>query len=210
MDVRKYFPSIDHALLKTQLRRLFKDPRLLRLLDLIVDLGENPEDVSACFPGDDLFTPLERRKGLPIGNLTSQILANLYLDGFDHWVKESLRVPGYLRFMDDFVLLDDSKTVLQARKHEISDRLEGLRLVIHAQKSVIRRVDEGVPFLGYVVWPGCIRVRGETTRRFRRRHRRQQKLERLEAAPVDPKRSLAAWRGHVGLAGTFRTLGELS
>lgn len=71
MDVRKYFPSIDHEILKGQVRRLFKDARLLRLLDRIIDLGENPEPAAACFPGDDLFTVHERRRGLPIGNLAA-------------------------------------------------------------------------------------------------------------------------------------------
>jgi retron-type reverse transcriptase len=201
MDVRKYFPSIDHAILKGQLRGLFKDPALLRLLDLIIDLGENPEPAPAYFPGDDLFTPWERRRGLPIGNLTSQLLANLYLDGFDHWVKERLGARGYLRFVDDFVLLDDSKGRLRDWAAAVRARLEGLRLRVHAAKCVIRRTDEGLPFLGYVVWPDRTRVRGQTVRRFRRKLR-----TRAVATPEGRRQSLEAWRGHVRLAGSYRRL----
>ena len=199
MDVRKYFPSIDHALLKQQLRTLFKEQRLLRLLDGIIDLGENPEPAPAYFPGDDLFTPFERTRGLPIGNLTSQLFANLYLDGFDHWVKERLGAEGYLRFVDDSVLLDNSKERLRARLAVVRERLGRLRLRLHPTKCVIRRTDEGMPLLGYVVWPDRIRVRGETVRRFRRRMR-----VHAEVPPGDRRHRLAAWAGHVCFAGSFR------
>lgn len=212
MDVRKYFPSMDHAILKGQIRRVFKDPRLLAILDVIIDEGESPEPAAAYFPGDDLFTPFERGRGLPIGNLTSQLFANVYLDGFDHWIKEELRVALYLRFVDDFVLLDDSKETLLDLKEQVRVRLESLRLRLHPRKCVVRRTDEGVPFLGYVVWPDRIRVRGETVRRFRRRLRAGRTAGGAGAPPAgrpDRRRSLDAWRGHVGLAGSFRTLGGL-
>lgn len=210
IDVRKYFASIDHALLKAQLRRLFKDPPLLRLLDVIIDRGENPEQVTAFFPGDDLLTPLARRRGLPIGNLTSQWFANLYLNEFDHWVKERLRVRAYLRFVDDAVLLADSTEVLRQWRAAIAGRLAEERLQIHREKSVVRRVDEGLPLLGYVVWPDRIRVRGATVRRFRRRWRARRAAGDPGGACVDLRGSLDAWRGHVGLAGSFRSLHRLT
>ncbi len=201
-DLRRYFPSIDHELLKAAFRRVFRERRLLALMDRIVDHGRVPEPNRAYFPGDDLFAPFERGAGLPIGNLTSQLWANLYLDGFDHWVKEGLRAPAYLRFVDDFVLLHDSPAVLREWIDAARLRLEGLRLRLHEAKSVVRRVDEGLPLLGYVVWPDRIRVRGGTVRRFRRRARLR---ARRDGAP--PVESLAAWRGHVSLAGTWRRAG---
>jgi len=102
LDIRQYFPSIDHRLLKETLLRRIKDPDVLALLGAIIDGGPpaSPEG-DFLFPGDDLFTPLERRRGILIGNLTSQFFANLYLDDFDHWLKESLRTPAYLRYVDD-------------------------------------------------------------------------------------------------------------
>lgn len=203
IDIRKYFAAIDHRILKAQFRRRFKDGPLLALMDRIVDAGENPEPFEAYFAGDDLFTPGERRRGLPIGNLTSQLWSNLYLDRFDHWVKEGLGVHGYVRFVDDFVLLHDDKAVLREWKERVADKLAELRLLIHPRKSVIRRTEEGLPFLGYVVWPERIRVRGETVRRFRRRMRqRRREGENGESL----QRSLAAWKGHVELAGTWRVL----
>jgi len=107
----RYFPSIDHANLKAEFRRRIACARTLALMDAIVD-GSNPQEpVMLHFPGDDLFEPHRRRRGLPIGNLTSQFFANLYLDGFDHFVTEVLRAP-YVRYVDDFALFDDDPAVV--------------------------------------------------------------------------------------------------
>jgi len=97
LDVRRYFPSIDRLLLRDALARRIKDRRVLALLEQIIDSGPEYRERPAPFPGDDLLTPLERPLGIPIGNLTSQFFANLYLDDFDHWIKEVLRCPAYLR-----------------------------------------------------------------------------------------------------------------
>jgi retron-type reverse transcriptase len=199
MDIRRYFPSVDHAILKAQLRRVFKDPALLSLLDAIVDAAEVPEPAIEYFPGDTLFTPFERPRGLPIGNLTSQLWANTYLNDFDHWVHQQLRAPAYLRFVDDFIVLGQSRGELTERLAAIGEYLLSLRLRLHERKCVVRRTLEGVPFLGYVVWPDRIRVRGETVRRYRRRYRREALRDPCAAAE-----SLAAWQGHVALAGTWR------
>ena len=95
-DVYRYFPAIDHQILKDDLRRRIACPRTLALADRIVD-GSNPQEpIDLYFPGDDLFTPFERRRGLPIGNLTSQFFANLYLDGLDHFCKEVLRAEAVI------------------------------------------------------------------------------------------------------------------
>ena len=104
-DVRKYFPSIDHELLKGMFRRLIKDRRALALMDLIVDGSNEQEPVLDWFAGDGLFTPTERRRGLPIGNLTSQWFANWYLTGFDHFVTSHMRCGAYVRDCDDLLLL---------------------------------------------------------------------------------------------------------
>jgi len=108
-DIRKYFPSIDHEILKQLLRRKIRDPQMLWLWDTIID-GSNPqEEVLQYFPGDHLFTPLERRKGLPIGNQTSQFLANVYLNPLDHFVKDTWGCPRYLRYVDDFAAFGNDK-----------------------------------------------------------------------------------------------------
>src|SRR5262249_29303684 len=104
-DVCKFFPSIDHLLLKDTFRRLLKDQRLLDLMDRLVDGSNEQEAGLGGFAGDDLFAPIERRRGLPIGNLTSQWFANWFLDDLDHLVTSRLKVGGYVRYCDDFVLL---------------------------------------------------------------------------------------------------------
>jgi RNA-directed DNA polymerase len=115
-DIYRYFPAIDHAILKSDFRRRIACPSTLALLDLIVDCSNPQEPVALYFDGDDLFDPFRRRRGLPIGNLTSQFFANLYLDGFDHFVTEVLRAP-YVRYVDDFALFaDDPATLLISRK----------------------------------------------------------------------------------------------
>jgi RNA-directed DNA polymerase len=196
VDLQKYFPSVDHGILKAQFRRVFREAPLLELLDRIVDQSEGLEPVHHLFPGDDLLTAAERPRGLPIGNLTSQLWANTYLSPFDHWVKEDLKGPAYLRYVDDFVLLADDKAWLHDARDRLTERLAELRQVPHPRKTVIRRTDEGVPFLGYVVWPERIRIRGESLRRYRRRLRGLPRESVLQ--------SLAAWRGHAALVGRHR------
>ncbi len=110
-DIHRFFPSIDHAVAKSDVRRLVACPRTLAVLDAVID-GSNPQElVNGYFPGDDLFTPFERRRGLPLGNLTSRWLGNLVMNPLDHWVKEVLRVPGYLCYLDDFALFCGSHFV---------------------------------------------------------------------------------------------------
>ena len=86
--------------------------------------------------GDDLFTPFERRRGLPIGNLTSQLFANVYLGGLDHFCKEVLRAKGYLRYVDDFALFHDDPACLQDWRYRIARYLEDRRLRLHPRKTV--------------------------------------------------------------------------
>ncbi len=106
-DIRKYFPSIDHEIFKQIIRRKIKCKDTLWLIDSIIDGSNLQEPVVEYFPGDDSLTPMISRKGLPIGNLTSQFFANLYLNNFDHFIKEKLRVKKYLRYVDDFSLFSD-------------------------------------------------------------------------------------------------------
>jgi retron-type reverse transcriptase len=205
-DVRKYFASIDHGILKDLLRHKLKDRRLLALLDVIVD-GSNPqEEVIDHFPGDDLFTPLDRRKGLPIGNLTSQVFANLYLSPFDHWVREHLRVSGYVRYMDDFALFGDDRALAREWRDGVVRFLEGLRLKVHDRKTRLRRTGEGLPFLGFVVFRDRRRLRGEAVRRFVDRCGRMA-AGRLPG--IDIGRSVAAWAEHASHGDTWPLVADL-
>ena len=123
-DVQKYFPSIDHKILKGMVRRKVKDAGVLWLAERIIDHSNPQEAVQEWYPGDDLFAAAERRVGLPLGNQTSQFFANVYLNPLDHFVKETLGVRGYLRYMDDFVLFGDDAGEL-AGMRELPRRSDG-------------------------------------------------------------------------------------
>ena len=130
-DVRQFFPSIDHDALKGVFQRLVKDRRVLALLDVVVD-GSNPQD-----PVADGFAPAERRRGLPIGNLTSQWFANWYLNAFDHAVTSGLRAGDYVRYCDDFVILGNDRGRLEEVRDRVGELLAGLRLKMHPGKTAV-------------------------------------------------------------------------
>ncbi|OIP08706.1 MAG: hypothetical protein AUJ96_05840 [Armatimonadetes bacterium CG2_30_66_41] len=181
------------------------------LLRLIVESSNPQEPVAAYFPGDDLFTPHERRRGLPIGNLTSQFFANAYLNPFDHFVKEELGCRFYIRYCDDFVIFGSDKRALAALVPELADRLSALRLRLHERKCQVRRVDEGVDFLGDRIWPTHRRLRRESVLRFKRRRRHLRDARRAGQTDLAHVRaSLASWSGHAGHADTWRLREQLA
>ncbi len=161
-DIRQFFPSLDHAVMRTILARKVKDPSLLWLIDLILASGEGVLTEAydmVWFPGDDLLA-VHRPRGLPIGNLTSQFWANCYLNSFDHFVKRELRCRGYVRYVDDLRLFSDDKQQLWQWKEAIEARLRHFRLTIHPGSQPCP-VDEGIPFLGFIIYPQrrCIKRR---------------------------------------------------
>ena len=205
-DIYRYFPAIDHAVLKRDLRRRLACERTLALADRIID-GSNPQEpVNLHFPGDDLFAPFERRRGLPIGNLTSQFFANLYLDSLDHFCKEVLLAKGYLRYVDDFALFHDNPEQLQEWRGRIERFLEGRRLRLHPRKSAILPTSEPAPFLGFVLMPGgWRRLPEDNVRRFRNRLRGMMARWRHGAlAKEDVQRRVHSWSARAAHADTWR------
>ena len=203
-DIKKYFPSIDHDILKTRFRRKIRDAQTLWLMDLIVDYSNPQEQVYAYFEDDDLLTPLNRRCGIPIGNLTSQFFANIYLNGFDHFVKEDLQCRYYIRYVDDFVVLDPDKVRLHRVKKEIENYLASLRLRLHPLKCNIFPVKTGTDFLGYQVFPTHRRLRKSSVTRARRRLRRLQRDYAVSAISwSDVNHSVQSWLGHIRHADTY-------
>ncbi|ABW25404.1 conserved hypothetical protein [Acaryochloris marina MBIC11017] len=204
-DIRKYFPSIDHGLLKAGLRRKIKCPKTLWLIDQIIDHSNPQATVLEYFPGDDLLTPLAHRRGLPIGNLTSQFFANVYLNGFDHFVKEQLKTKKYVRYVDDFALFDDSREQLVQARQAIEAYLNQLRLKIHPIKSQIVATHHGVAFLGFRIFPAHIRVQNANIRRSRKRLRKLQKAYaqgEISATMID--QSIQSWVAHLSHADTWQ------
>ena len=203
-DIKKYFPSIDHEILKTRFRRKIRDTQVLWLLDLIVDSSNLQDYVREYFQGDNLLTSLNRRRGIPIGNLTSQFFANIYLNGFDHFVKEDLKCRYYIRYVDDFVVLDKDKARLHEVKAEMETHLAQFRLKLHPHKCQIFPVKDGTDFLGYQVFPTHRRIRPSSVRRARRRlHRLRKDYERGKISWVDVNHSVQSWLGHVKHADTY-------
>jgi len=151
MDIQKYFGSIDHEILKRILNRNFKDSDLSWLLAVIINS-----------PGGDAAD-----KGIPIGNLTSQYFANLYLDILDHYVKDELGVKGYLRYMDDFILFSDKKSELHRHHSRIIEFLRReLKLEEKERATIIAPVSQGLQFLGFRIFPNLIRIRQENKKRL--------------------------------------------
>lgn len=158
LDIRKYFDSIPHAPLLRLLERRIKDKAVLRMIAAIVETYSTE-------PG----------RGLPIGNLLSQHLANFYLGHLDHWVKETLRVRGYVRYMDDFILWADDKAGLQGHLKAICGFL-AVELQLDLKDNVqLNRSARGVPFLGFRVFPRRLTLGPHARRRFARRLRGYEK-----------------------------------
>jgi RNA-directed DNA polymerase len=180
-DIAKYFDSVDHDILLTLLRCKLKDRLLLELLERIIR--------NTPVPG----------KGLPIGNLTSQFLANVYLDPLDHELKDVLGLRGYIRYMDDLVLFSDSKPELRRLRPTLeaflSDRLS-LRLKPAA--TFLSRASHGLSFLGMRIFPQIIRVKPENKRRSLRRLRQMLAAwRRGESAEERMQQRLVSLTGHL-------------
>lgn len=215
-DVRQFFPSVDHAILRRVLARKLDDGGVLWLVDRVLEGGAGvltEEYDMVWFPGDDLLA-VHRPRGLPIGNLTSQFWANCYLNPFDHFVKRELRCRGYLRYVDDFLLFADCKDSLWAWWEALRRRLRCLRLIIHPGAHP-RPASEGVPCLGFVVFPTHRRLKRRRGIVYQRRLRRL--LAERAAARVAPERvsaSVRGWVNHVRFGDTWglrcAVLGDVS
>lgn len=157
-DIRKYFASISHDSLKRLLRHRISDDKTINLLDGIID---------------SYSEPFSQGVGLPIGNLTSQLFANIYLDHLDQWIKFNKREVWYARYMDDFIVIHHNKAHLQALRFDIerflSDRLQ---LETNDKTSIFpvaHQNGRGLDFLGYHLWPNARRLRKQSLKRFKRR-----------------------------------------
>jgi len=170
-DVRRFFPNIDHAILIEKLDQVVRCPGARELIRrILASFRTGPDIPPSLFPGDDLVLAAERPRGLPIGNLTSQLWGNFYLDDLDHWITETQRHGAYLRYTDDFLLFGDEKARLWEMRHGMVEQLAQVRLKLAEPKSRLLATREGVPFCGFRFMPGRRpRILGATKRRFERR-----------------------------------------
>lgn len=168
IDIRKFYPSIDHDVLKGIIRKKIKDVRLLAMLDEIIDSAE----------------------GVPIGNYLSQFFANLYLSYFDHWVKEGARVKHYFRYADDMVFFGEDKESLHRLLDEVKTQLAELKLQVKDNWQVFPTVARGIDFLGYVFFHDHTRLRKSIKKRMFR------KVGRVRILSESQKhQAMASWIG---------------
>lgn len=188
-DVKHFFAAIDHDILEHLLERKFKDRRFL---DLCRTILRHP------FPGQ------ASGKGIPVGNLTSQWWANLYLDALDHFIKDEMGVRAYLRYMDDFVIMAETKEQLHLLRADIANFLETrLKLRLKDPGTFIAPVMQGLPFLGFRIFPNLIRLKRENLLRFQRKMRTNEKAVAEGRMDEDAMiRSAMSLLGHVGHANT--------
>jgi retron-type reverse transcriptase len=165
LDVRKFFESIEHDRLLAVLLPRFREAEVRELIEAIVR-----------HPVPDL----QAGRGLPIGNLTSQWFANTFLNGLDHYAKETLKAPGYIRYMDDFAVFADSKAECWQAHAAIEHWLAAERgLALKEEATVVAPVSEGVPFLGLRIWPSCWRLKRERFLRTRRKFAQRVRAHRM-------------------------------
>ncbi len=183
-DIKKYFSSINHEILKKIIRKKINDKKLLNLIDKIID-SKNSEE------------------GIPIGNLTSQLFANIFLNELDKFVKHGLRIKYYIRYMDDFVILDDEKEKLNEYRIKISEFLQSLDLKMHEKKCIIFPCKNGVDFLGYVVFKNYKRARKSTVKRGLKNIR--EKIRKYEKRIIDFEKlieSINSWEAYMNHGNT--------
>lgn len=157
-DIKKFFDTIDHTILLNILKRKIKDTETMWLLEKIV----------SGFVGGygDLFSP----KGVPIGNLTSQLFANVYMNEFDQFMKHELKVEHYARYTDDFIVVSGDRKYLEGLIESIGVFLrDKLKLSLHPEKVEILKYEQGVDFLGYVMFAHHKQIRKRTWKRIVRK-----------------------------------------
>jgi retron-type reverse transcriptase len=209
LDIEKFFPSIDHELLRRTI--LPRTPRDLRwLARRIIRRGGPCEQVRHYFPGDDLLSPLYRQRGLPIGNLTSQVWANAFLTPLDHMIGSALGLGHFVRYSDDVLVYAHERRCLEQAKLAIEARCATLRLRLHARKSRIHRTTEAVRFVGFVLARRgdavTVRLAAETVSRMRARMRTLMRLSAAglaDASAIRPR--VVSWLAHAA-HGHTRTL----
>jgi retron-type reverse transcriptase len=196
-DIKKYFPSIDREILFEKIRRKIKCRDTLWLIKTIIDGSNRQEEVNDYFSGDGLFTPHERKKGIPIGNLTSQFFANIYLDGLDHFIKERLKCRYYIRYVDDLTVFDSDKKRLWDIKAQIEEFLEKDRLKLHPDKTFVAPAHIGVDHLGYRIFTTHRLLRKDNSLRFAQKFKMLMRLFRQRQIPFEKlNSSVQSWLGH--------------
>jgi retron-type reverse transcriptase len=190
-DIASFFPSIDHAILESIICKTIYDKRLFKLISVVIQSYESPE---------------RDGKGMPIGALTSQLFANVYLDLLDHYVKEICRVKYYIRYMDDFIILHNDKNYLHELLGKIENYLhDNLKLNLNPKTGVFP-ISQGIDFCGYRIWPAHVKPRKTTVKRAKKRLKKYAKLYRKNPVILDrAKASIQSFLGHMKHCSGYKT-----
>lgn len=187
IDVRKFYPTINHDVLKQIVRRKIKDGRILKLLDEIIDSAD----------------------GVPIGNYLSQYFANLYLAYFDHWIKEEKRVKYYYRYADDIVALAPDKATLHKLLEDVRLYFGDLKIEVKKNWQVFPVDSRGIDFVGYVFYHTHTRMRKCIKQRFCRKIARLNKRKK-ELTEEEFKQAVCPWWGWAKYCDSKHLIKELS
>lgn len=198
-DIKKFFETIDHGILLNILRKRIKDDDAMRLLEEIIESFSSK------------YSTLFERRGVPIGNLTSQLFANIYLNEFDQFVKQKLKVKRYVRYTDDFAIVAGNKLYLESILAPIRSFLaKKLALELHPQKITIRKFHRGVDFLGYILLPHHRLLRTKTKQRiFRKLKKRIREYKNGAISKQTLEQSLQSYLGVLSHADTYKLGNEL-
>lgn len=177
LDIKAFFMSLKKEILLNIIYQEIREPDWLWLAKIIIDhdptqnfFCKSSSHLMAKVPEHKSLFHLPKGQGLPIGNLTSQFFANVYLNNLDQFIKRRLRAKYYLRYADDILLLSPDKKQLLAWKKEIKEFLEiKLQLQLNDKKQVLQEVERGIDWLGYIVRPNCILVRPRVIKNFKRK-----------------------------------------
>ena len=198
LDISKYYGSINHAKLKELLARRIIDTKLQQLLAVIIDSTDSGHEYDELFPPTSYYHTKGRR-GIPIGNLTSQLFANIYLHEADMFAKQHLHAMFYIRYMDDILMFHPDKEVLRAWQRQMTTFLyEALYLTVNPRKVRLYPAKDGVSFVGYTIYPFSRKVRGSSVRRFRKRFHKRVKGYLAGTVPKTRLEDMSnAWAAHV-------------
>ena len=210
LDIQRFFPSIDHVLLRRMLQRT-TPPAWRWLRDVFLDAPADVERVAFHFPGDELLTPVMRPHGLPIGSLTSQIWANVHLSPIDHLLATHLGLGDFVRYSDDLLIFHDDPGRLRDALEVLRAATDRLRLRLHPQKTRLHRTTDPVSFVGFVLrrrgHAVSIRLRHDNVVRARARVADVRSLYAAGLLELDEVRArLMAWCAHASHGHTHALL----
>jgi hypothetical protein len=155
IDLSKFFYSVQHSHLKKAVLRHLGDQKIRDLVIRLIDSFVTDDRYDDIFPDDSTYRQVAQ-KGMPLGNLTSQLFCNILLNDFDHWVKEKLAVQHYIRYVDDMLFFGENKADLWALSVTLVEYLDSIGLIVNPRKTSILPVSHGIPFLGYIIWPNHV------------------------------------------------------